>query len=278
MTIFDWSNFPMIVIGQHSSLIVHDHYMAITPGFPMDELVDLQRLADRAVHRFIPLQSGVNNDGNTKMTRIDYNHLKAHIAQIHSAHAVLKHALGDCDELDAVEQQLQVLVSIVRKYESTEPVKSFINEIESSSESDDGKDEKMERQPLIQSSFVKNRFTAKTTTRKPEKQESVKDKEKEGTIFRPEHDELSLALLEHSAALKANSSKLAGLLKQDGSAMKDAEKLMDTTSGRVETSMKMLNAQVNDRNQEHWGWLKASIYLLIGFLMFIFMYLLIRLT
>lgn len=230
-------------------------------------LLDLQRLTDRAVHRFASAQGTLG--------KLELNHLKAFLSQIESAVGVLRCDEEMKDEVAVIDTQLSLLRSVYEK--NTTGSGGSVGKLAVFDSDSDGDDD---NKPLIpkkaESPGPEPRYSTSLRSRpsaKPPKHPTQPTADK--TIFRQEHDELSAALLHHSAALKANSERMAALLKDDRESVDQVERLMDTTEGSFSGHTKRLGEQVK---AESWGLLTVLMVLVVGFVMFLFMFVFIRLT
>lgn len=227
----------------------------------MDTVLQLQRLCDRTVHRFIKAPQGA------PLTHIELNNLRAFIQQIEREHRRLLDALGDTDELDVVANQVCLLRSICK-----DPVAK-------AGADDDDDDMDM---PLLDRP-AEHRPGASRFAREL-KQRAVKARSPaagpgpgSSTVYRPEHDEVAESLLQHTRSLKANSRQIHDLLQRDGAAVADTEKLLDVNEGEFAEHARRLQAEARGGGAG-WGVLRVIGVLLLGFLLFLFMYLFIRLT
>jgi hypothetical protein len=265
-------------------------------------VLDLQRLTERAVGRF------ASHTG--PLSRLEVNHLKAYLSQIESALATLKRLdrqkknwagaedeYGDDERegLEVVERQLEVLHTVLEEQQqqqqngkkadthensdtepllpaASKPSKPVVTNKESRYA------HSLRQRPYANSSSVSThtnnhqfRTSSKPATTANDSVKTGTDK----TIFRPEHDHLSAALLHHSAALKANSTRIASLLKEDQPAVSQVERLMDSTEGAFSGHTKRLGEQVKG---DSWGIMKTLMALAFGIFLFFVMFVFIRLT
>lgn len=232
----------------------------------------LQRLADRTVQRYGKISA--------PLSKIDVNHLRALVTEIESTYNSLLQDFGGIDELDLVEAQLSLLNDILSNNDAAAKSTATL----STMNDDEGSDSD-DQTPLIkpQSSHVDkdSRFALGLRQRPlPKQRKDGKQKSKavttdDQTIFRPEHDELSRDLLDQSFALKANSNRMATLLKEDANEMTKVERLMDTTEGDFAGHAKKLAVQTKT---ESWGLLWTACILVFGFLLFLFMFVFISIS
>lgn len=95
------------------------------------------------------------------------------------------------------------------------------------------------------------------------------------SIFRPEHDEIAANLVGHSLQLKENSKRMQALLQEDTRTLADSERLLDENEGQFSGHTRSLAEQAKGGA---WSFWRYMVLLIAAFGIFIFMYLLIRLT
>ncbi len=235
------------------------------------DIIEVQRLADRTVQRYAR--------STEPLSKVDVNHLRAFIGQIESAHT---YYMNECDkgnadikdELYLVQSQLTVLKGILKR----QPTLKNISFKEESSEDEETLLIPRKSPTPVQES---SNFAQELKHRKPhvsgsETPQLAKEQPKqEEALYRSEHDEIAADMYSNSLHLKANSERLQALLKEDTTVMAGAERLLDVNEGEFKGQSQKLSEQVK---ADSWGFLKIIGVLIVGILLFLFMYLYIKMT